>query len=199
VKRDDLTLILAAKAATDRAAQLDARAETLSGSLSREAPPATVNPQATIVARLVGGAADMADAWLQIALSAMLELCVAATMINLERVRRRDDKPNTTAEPERPALPGSVSAFVAARLSLDGGGSADHRDIVNAYKDWCAASSPALAPLPAEMFGRQLAAECRRLGIAIRRQGDAIVCAGVRLGEAVQPGRLGTMYRKETV
>src|SRR5262245_15055653 len=68
-KRDALAQVLAAKASTDRATQLETKAAALSAVLTNDAAPASVNPQATIVARLTGGAADLADAWLQISLS----------------------------------------------------------------------------------------------------------------------------------
>ncbi len=201
-KRDALASVLAAKAATDQAAQLDTRAAELSAALSQQAAPASVNPQATIVARLTGSAADMADAWLQIALSAMLELCVAATMINLERVRRREEgkrEPAPSPPAEAPAQPGNVAAFVAARLALDAAASTGHREILDAYKAWCATSSPPLAPLPAELFGRQLGAECRRLGVTMRKDGDRVICAGVRLIDTPRTAsvRLGRMHRRE--
>ncbi|MGE0852846.1 MAG: hypothetical protein AB7O44_24995 [Hyphomicrobiaceae bacterium] len=192
-KRDVLTAALSAKAATDRAALLDARAAALSMALSQQAAPANVNPQATIVARLTNSAIDVADAWLQIALSAMLELCVAATMINLERVRRREARTPEAAPKlaaaETPMQPGTISAFWIARLSLDDGATVGHREILDAYRVWCATSSPALAPLPPELFGRQFGTECRRLGVAMRKQGDGVVCVGVRLASSTRATR----------
>jgi hypothetical protein len=189
-KRDALAVALSAKAATDRATLLDARAAALSTALSQQTAPASVNPQATIVARLTNSAIDVADAWLQIALSAMLELCVAATMINLERVRRRDARaPEAAPKPaaaEMPMQPGTISAFWGAKLSFDNAATAGHREILDAYIDWCATSLPALAPLPPELFGRQFGAECRRLGVTMRKQGDAVVCVGVRLASSTR-------------
>ena len=184
-KRDALAAVVANKALTDRAANLDADLATIRARLVGAAPAQTANPLAATLSRMldmsVSDAADRRDLFLAI----VLELLVAGSMIGVELTRDRRLPESTKETGDTPVAPsamtGSVVAFFAARLPEDATGQASMREIFDAYKAWCAAASPALAPLPVELFGRQFGAECKRRRIEVRRDGKTVLCVGVRL------------------
>lgn len=177
IAADKLTAASANKAATERAAKLDADLVAIRKRLETAPGVQAINPLAAALARLFGmsvsDAADRRDLFLAI----VLELLVAGSMIGVELTR--EHKTPAPAEAETPHVPGMVSAFMDARLPLDANAATDIGAIFAAYRKWC--GEQARAVLSAEMFGRQFGAECKRRGLTTRRQGKAVLCVGVRV------------------
>lgn len=184
-KRDAFATVVERKALTDRAAKLDADLVDVRARIAKAPAPQSINPLAAAMGRMLGmsvsDAADRRDLFLAV----VLELLVAGSMVGVELTREhKTTEPAHRAElpPARaPAMTGSVVAFFAARLPQDATAQTDMREIFDAYKSWCVAASPSLAPLPVDLFGRQFGAECKRRGVAVRREGKSVLAVGVRL------------------
>lgn len=181
-KRDALANVATNKALADRATKLDTDIATLRAHLAKEPAPQAANPLAAALSRMLGmsvsDAADRRDLFLAM----VLELLVAGSMIGVELTRHQ----TTTSDLAQPAnppsqLPESVAAFFAAKLPMDTTAQTDVRTIYAAYAAWCKASSPKLAPLPTDVFGRRFGAECKRRNVVVKRSAEGQLCVSVRV------------------
>jgi hypothetical protein len=106
-KRDALTAILQAKAATDQAAQLDAEAAAIRARLAVAAPVRETNPLGAALGRLLAVSAVTAATWQQAIVSGIVELLIAAALALPELLRqsRPEARQESDAVPEVSAPP----------------------------------------------------------------------------------------------
>ena len=126
-KRDALTMILQAKAATDQAAQLDAEAAAIRARLAVAAPVRETNPLGAALGRLLAVSAVTAATWQQAIVSGIAELLIAAALALPELLRQgrpearqelkpcqRYRRPDRQPSPPR-SPPGGSASLVASR------------------------------------------------------------------------------------
>ena len=102
----ELALVAEAKAATDRANQLEADADRERRELAALGPAVTVNVQGSAITklfRLPDGEADFAATAQQFGIAAVVELLIMMALIAWE-VMRRADAPEFSIEPIQPAM-----------------------------------------------------------------------------------------------
>jgi hypothetical protein len=83
-KRADLAAALANKAATDKAAKLEADAAVVRVRLAKAPPVQSANPLGAVLEQLIGAAAVVLTAWQQAIVAAVFELCLVGVMVIYE-------------------------------------------------------------------------------------------------------------------
>jgi hypothetical protein len=195
-KRDALAVVLANKAATDRAAKLDSDAAAIRARLEKAQPVASVNPLADTLGRILSLPADTAATAQQVAMVVVVELLIAFALIAWELLAptpegssgQRADTDDGTADArpaqaiaQQPVEFGDVRKFMLACLPRAQDGAVMLRAVYTRYQRWCDEQAPPVAPLEAAEFGTQFKAACERVKLRSERRGDQIYCLGVKL------------------
>ena len=96
-----------------------------------------------------------------------------------------------------PGLPDvdTVGRFMLACLTKTPGEETVARAIYARYRHWCGDQSPAVTALAVLEFAEQFAARCKRHGIITRKDGDTIVCVGLKLIPPATRQALGYMHK----
>jgi hypothetical protein len=193
--RETLTTMIANKAATDRAAGLDADIRALRQRLDGGTAVANANPLGAALEAMLGAGAAALTAWQQAVVAAVFELCLVAVMVAFELLGHRKalaglPEPRqpaaTVIPPARPALPpprkarakispatkpSTVKAFLRDHLfPSDDGERMDIMAMVRSYRAWCAKKGVQPADLDAILDDiEQL---CGKLGVKIEPGDD---------------------------
>ena len=199
-KRDALAAILAAKAATDKAAKLDGEAAAIRARLGKSQPVIERDPQASAFSQLTGISVATSAAlnafWLSLAfeLGAMFAMMLAysnATATPFEHaavvaVERPTGLPEPTATVPAIAAParettGDVRRFMLACLPRATDKEATWGAIFARYQRWCAGQSPPAMAHDLNAFSEQFGAACDHAGIRTQKRGSKVYCLGVQL------------------
>lgn len=203
---DRLVVATSAKAATERAAKLEADMTTIRRRLSSAGPVVTVNVQGSALARLFrlpDTEADFAATVQQFGMAAIVELLIAFALIAWEMLRPAPEaqappikeseiQAVEIAEPPAPfkALPkpklvsnrapaGSVSDYVLARLEAAKGCEIEFGEAYADYGAWSAARGA--DPLSPELFAEAMKRLCEKARVPVKRKEGSAVFVGVRL------------------
>jgi hypothetical protein len=194
-KRDALAAILQAKAATDRAAQLDADAAAIRTRLANAPATPRTNAHGEALGRFLSISAASAATAQQALISAIVELVIAATLALPELLRpvarRKEPTPEvetaaaTTQETKPPIAPaaefGSVRRFMLECITRTKGAKIMRGAIYKRYLRWCDEQSPRAAPLPIPAFWKQFEPLCDRVKIKLSERAGKVWCVGVKL------------------
>jgi hypothetical protein len=207
-KRDALVSVLANKALTERAAQLDADAARVRAKLARAPRVQNANPLGAVLEQMIGATAVALAAWQQAVVAAVFELCLVGVMVIYEllahvnlpsgrvdgSVGEMDSplpavaRPETTARATTAISPknkiGSVKTLVRDKLFPAAGERTEIKALMRNYRAWC--DHRGCEPLALRAFLDEIEKLCRKLGIAIEVGDDQrVYCVGVRLGGGV--------------
>ncbi len=207
--RNVLTTLAANKAATDRAAKLDADVRVLRKRLDGGQAVANPNPLGNALELMLGAGAAALTAWQQAIVAAVFELCLVGVMVIFELLGQgkqlavaspaqesRDQAREATSVPALAALPpprktrekvpqpsngGSVRSFVRDHLfPADDGERVDIKSLIHTYRRWCAKKD--LAPVDLDGFLDEIEQLCRKLGVKIEVGDDQrVYCHGVKI------------------
>ncbi len=185
-KHDALAAILAAKDATDKAAQLDAEAATIRTRHSASNRVTEIDPQASAFSQLTGiGVATSAALnafWLSLAfeLGAMFAMMLAYTNRTPQLpVTATDEAVPIAAQNAQPIAPlqiepppaGDVRRFMLACLPRATGNEATWGAIYARYQRWCADQTPPASALDLNAFGDRFRLACERARIRTQKRG----------------------------
>lgn len=203
--RTALTAVLADVALTEQATRLENDAAAVRTRLAKAPPIIDANPLGTALGRLLPMSAATAATFQQGFSSAIVELLIAAALALPELLRKvrtdenREPEPMSelpiadhiqVAENHTSALPilahppadvETVGRFMLACFARAADGETTGGEVYARYITWCSEQESALAPLDLPSFAGQFAQRCKRAGIRTRRQGDRVVCVGVKL------------------
>jgi len=204
--RTALTAAVANKAATDRAAKLDADIRDLRKRLDGAQTVANPNPLGAALELMLGAGAATLTAWQQAIVAGVFELCLVGVMVIFELLGQRRQPTGQQAVvagnnvAQTPAvigaLPprrmprgkaskssngGSVKAFVRDHLfPADDGERVDIKSLVHTYRSWCAEKG--LVPVDLDGFLDEIERLCGKLGIKIEVGDDQrVYCHGVKI------------------
>jgi len=179
-----------AKAATDMAAALDGKADTIRQRLGKAAPVASVNPLADTLARMFHIGADDAATWQQVATVVVVELLIAFALIVWEllgvpavgrpaKTAQDYSVSQTQAANVVSLAPGDVGKFATARLQPAPGKVLAVADLHEPYRKWCADTG--CRALGAEEFAAQFAKLCDFAGVRKRSGRGGLQCLDLAL------------------
>ena len=209
-KRDALAAVLAGKALTERAAQLDADATRLRTKLAKAPRVQNANPLGAVLEQMIGATAAALTAWQQAIVAGVFELCLVGVMVIYELLghantsgghakadadvavstdssiadakRAAPKRPTRQSKaPQRSNSPvGNVKTFVHDRMYPAAGERIDMKALTADYRAWCAQKG--VAALELDRFLDEIETVCRRAGIAIEVGDDKrVYCLDVRL------------------
>ena len=194
----DLASATANKAATDRAAQLEADVNRLNNAITSAGPVLEANPQGSALARLFGfpeTAADWLSTWQNFAMAVVAELLIVLSLVACEVLRKEkpkvidlrpivETKPATVI-PGPPRLVSSQSqpfgsvVVILSELMEPDAGRVEFAEIYGAYVETC--QTQGKKPVVPEEFSRQLKRICREMKIDLQREGNHVYLVGVRI------------------
>jgi hypothetical protein len=208
-KRDALSIVTANKAASDRAAALDARVGAIRARIDSAQALQSSNPGAATLSRLLHIDVDDAVSWSALLGALALELAGMAAMMRADAQRppASEVKPDPATEPvssevSKPvatatmesitaalakpvdnsaANADTVGRFMLACLKRAKGQEVAGGDVYVRYQLWCAEQQPILRALDAKAFAQEFASRCERVSIRTRREGGKVYCLDVRL------------------
>ena len=89
-KRDALASVLASKALTERAVQLDTDAARVRAKLAKAQSVQNANPLGAVLEQMIGATAAALTAWQQAIVAAVFELCLVGVMVIYELLGHRE-------------------------------------------------------------------------------------------------------------
>lgn len=204
---DTLADAAAAKAASDRAASLETKADEIRERLGRQTPVASINPLADTLARVFHVQADDAATWQQIATVVVVELLIAFSLIAFELLSASPATSGASAQSQRisagsgseakpevvsgakarevgqgvPQDGTSIARFMLTCLPRAEGERASWGEVYARYKRWCTEQSPPLAPVDLVPFGEHFREVCERVGVKTRTIRKRAYCLDVKL------------------
>jgi hypothetical protein len=197
-----------AKAATDRAAQLDGEIAALRARMAMAPAVASVNPLGDALERILSIPASEAATWQQGYLVFVAELATACLLAAWEALRgipspaRREvevlvqttptpavgsqKRPTMVASVDlspapRPEGTGSVASFMLACLPRARGKDEPLTVVYARYYRWCAEQTPSVSSESASAFAEQFRTLCDRFGVRTEKRGGKVYLLGVRL------------------
>jgi hypothetical protein len=110
-KRDGLASVLANKALTERAAQLDADAARLRAMLAKVPKVQNANPLGAVLEQMIGATAVALTAWQQAIVAGVFELCLVGVMVIYELLGHQGpvSEPRPAEEPAQAPMPVAVA------------------------------------------------------------------------------------------
>ena len=203
----------AAKAATDRAAKLEADIAVIRTKLGSATVVQNVNPLGAALEQMLGAAAATLTAWQQAIVAAVFELCLVGVMVIYELLGHArqpaqeqigdarsqkalgatdEARMNPPQEIKPLASPargkavvarGSVKSFVRYHVFPADGERVEIKHLMRDYRTWCVQES--VTPLEVSPFLDELEKLCRKLGIETKVGDDQrVYCLGVKLKSA---------------
>ena len=194
----------AAKAATDRAAKLEADIALIRTKLGSATIVQNVNPLGSALEQMLGAAAATLTAWQQAIVAAVFELCLVGVMVIYELLGQarppaqqqigdarsqkalgatneaRMNPPPPAAARRKAVVAGSVKSFVRKHVFPADGERVEIKQLMRDYRAWCARENA--MPLDVSPFLDELEKQCRKLGIEIKVGDDQrVFCLGVKL------------------
>jgi hypothetical protein len=151
-----LAATTAAKAATDRAKQLEVEIRMVRARLDAGEPIGNPNPLGNALALLLGEAASVLTAWQQAIVAAVFELCLVGMMViyellghakqpavgRLSEVRRETSETTKALQPRlRPKADpakGGVGSFMQDQMFAAEGERTEIKTLMQGYRIWCA-------------------------------------------------------------
>jgi hypothetical protein len=169
--------VTVAKAATDQAAKLDDKADTIRKRLNKAAPVASVNPLADTLGRIFSMQADDAATWQQVATVVVVELLIAFALIAWELLTPRGQpqsvggsnvshQADNVVSLDSARAPGDVGKFATARLAPAPGQSIAMAELHEPYARWCLQEG--YRALSQEEFAAQFSRLCEFAGVQKR-------------------------------
>jgi hypothetical protein len=194
----------AAKAATDRAAKLEADIAMIRTKLGSATIVQDVNPLGSALEQMLGAAAATLTAWQQAIVAAVFELCLVGVMVIYELLGHarppvqqqigdarsqkalgavdvaRISPPPSPARRKAVVAHGSVKSFVRDQVFRAEGERVEMKTLMQDYRAWCAQKS--VRPLDLNRFLDEIEEVCSRLGIEIEVGDDQrVYCLNVTL------------------
>jgi hypothetical protein len=196
-----------AKAATDRAAQLDGDIAALRIRMATAPAVASVNPLGDALERILGLPASEAATWQQGYLVFVAELATACLLAAWEALRGEPSPTRRPPEPAampavapavatkratmvagveltpapRPMASGSVASFMLTCLPRARGADESLAVVYARYCRWCTEQAPAVDCATASTFAEQFRALCERFGVRTEKRSGKVYVIGVRL------------------
>lgn len=201
-KRDALAVVLANRAATERAERLERDAAAVQARLDVAAPVASVNPLADTLGRIFSIPSAAAATAQQVAMVVIVEILIAFSLIAWELLPRSHAAPRLAAVETEPLLApqataeldplpsnvvaliqppkrGNIEAFLLACVGKAKGSSVSWAELYVRYRRWCEESS--LEPYAVREFGTQLDSLRADGVLRVRARGQDVYCLDVKL------------------
>ena len=207
-KREAFSTLTVNKAASDRAAALDASATAIRARINNAQAVQSSNPGAAALSRLLRIEVDDAVSLSALLGALALELAGMAAMMRADAHRQAPEvtsdaatepTSNEVSQPDaaatmEPTTAGlampvdnsavdadTVGRFMLACLKRAKGQVIAGGAIFTRYQRWCAEQQPILLALDAKAFAQEFASRCGRVSIRTRREGGKVYCLDVRL------------------